>query len=150
MAGFALTRAELLSFLGAVGRGGSSRKCLVGGMRGLAPIFNMGFEFVKVDSFKIGEFGVVINQIRTMNGIYDLVYEPLFDEIDAMSGSLCVVDFDHVQFNYLSGNGVNLDIHDETVMLANGALADKGQYVGQIGFSFETLKTMGWMKNIGG
>ncbi len=149
MASFALTKAELLSFLGSVARGGTTRKALVGGLRGLTPIYNMGFEHVQVPSFKIGEFGVVIDRIRTVNGIYDLVYEPLFDEVDVMSGSLCVLDFDHIQYNYLSGNGVNLDIHDETQVLADGALADKGQYVGQVGFTFETLKTMGWMKNIG-
>jgi len=149
MAGFSLTKAELMSFLGSVARGGSTRKVLVGGMRGLTPIYNMGFEHVQVPSFKIGEFGVQIDRVRTANGIFDLVYEPLFDEIDVMSGSLCVVDFDKLQFNYLVGNGVNLDIHDETQLLADGALADKGQYVGQVGFTFETLKTMGWLKNIG-
>ena len=149
MASFALTKAELLSFLGSVARGGSARKCLVGGLRGLTPIYNMGFEHVQVPSFKIGEFGVTIDRIRTVNGVYDLVYEPLFDEVDVMSGTLAVLDFDHIQYNYLSGNGVNLDIHDETQVLADGALSDKGQYVGQVGFTFETLKTMGWMKNIG-
>jgi len=113
MAGFALTRAELFSFLGSVGRGGSSRKALVGGMRALAPIYNMGFEHVQVPSFKIGQFGVTIDQIRTVNGIYDLVYEPLFDDIDTFSGTLAVLDMDHIQYNYLSGNGVNLDLHDE-------------------------------------
>lgn len=149
MAGFSLTKAELLSFLASVGRGGATRKCLVGGLRALAPIYSMGFEHVQVPSFKIGEFGVTIDRIRTPNGVYDIVYEPLFDDVDVMSGSLCVVDFDHTQFNYLSGNGVNLDLHDETVVLADGSLSDKGQYVGQVGFTFETLKTMGWMKNIG-
>ena len=149
MAGFALTRAELISFLGAVGRGGSTRKCLVGGLKGLAPIYNMGFDHVEFPNFKIGEFGCTIDRIRTVNGVYDLVYEPLFDDIDVMSGSLCVLDFDHVQYNYLSGNGVNLDIHDEQQLLADGSLSEKGQYVGQVGFTFETLKTMGWMKNIG-
>jgi hypothetical protein len=149
MAGFSTTRAELLSFLASVGRGGSARKALVGGMRGLSHIYNMGFEHVQVPSFKVGEFGVTIDRIRTVNGLYDLIYEPLFDDVDVMSGSLCVVDFDHVQYNYLSGNGVNLDIHDEVQTLADGAISDKGQYVGQVGFTFETLKTMGWLKNIG-
>lgn len=149
MAGFALTKAELLSFLASVGRGGTTRKCLVGGLRALTPIFNMGFEHVQVNNFNIGEFGVVIDRIRTVNGVYDLVYEPLFDEVDVMSGTLAVLDFDHIQYNYLSGNGVNLDIHDEAQVLANGSLSEKGQYVGQVGFTFETMKTMGWMKNIG-
>lgn len=149
MSGFAVTKAELMSFLSSVARGGSTRKLLCGGMRGLSPIYNMGFEHVQVPSFKIGEFGVQIDRIRTPNGIYDLVYEPLFDEVDVMSGSLCVVDADKTQYNYLSGNGVNLDIHDEAQVLADGALTDKGQYVGQVGFTFETLKTAGWMKNIG-
>lgn len=149
MAGIAVTRAELLSFLGSVARGGTTRKVLVGGLRGLTPIYNMGFEHVQVNSFKLGEFGTVVDRIRTVNGVYDLVYEPLFDEVDVMSGSLCVLDFDHIQYNYLSGNGVNLDLHDETQVLADGSLSDKGQYVGQVGFTFETLKTMGWMKNIG-
>ena len=149
MAGLPLTRAELLSFLGSVGRGGTARKTLVGGLRGLTPIYNMGFDHIQVDNFKLGEFGVVIDRIRTVNGLYDLVYEPLFDDVDVFSGSLCVIDFDHTQFNYLSNNGVNLDIHDENQLLADGALADKGQYVGQVGFTFETLKTMGWLKNIG-
>jgi hypothetical protein len=149
MAGFSLTRSELMSFLGAVGRGGSSRKVLVGGTKALTQIFAMGFDFVGDQGFKIPEFGVQMQKIRTVNGVYDLVYEPLFDSIDVMSGSLCVLDFDHIQYNYLSGNGVNLDIHDENQLLADGSLSDKGQYVGQCGFSFETLRTMGWMKNIG-
>jgi len=149
MAGLPLTRAELISFLSAVGRGGSSNKVLVGGMKALTPIYNMGFDHVQVDTFKIGEFGVTIDKIRTVNGVFYLVYEPLFDTIDVMSGTLAVVDIDHVQFNYLSNNGVNLDLHEETQLLADGSLSDKGQYVGQVGFTFETLKTMGWMKNIG-
>lgn len=149
MAGYPLTRAELFSFLGSVGRGGSSHKVIVGGMRALTPIYNMGFEHVQVDSFKFKEFGTVIDRIRTINGVYDIVYEPLFDEIDIFSGTLAVLDMDYIQYNYLSGNGINFDIHDEAQLLADGSLSKKGQYVGQVGFTLETLKTMGWMKNIG-
>jgi hypothetical protein len=149
MAGFALTRAELISFLTSAARSGSTQKALVTGSRGLAAINNMGFQSVNVDTFRIGEFGVTIDKIRTANGVFNLVYEPLFDDIDILSGTLVVLDMDKIQFNYLSGNGINLDIHDETQVLADGSLSDKGQYVGQVGFTFETLKTMGMMKNIG-
>lgn len=149
MAGKALTRAELMNFLTSVGRGGATNKVLVAGSRGLAAINNMGFEYVQKNDFKFGEFGMNINTIFGPMGKYDIIYEPLFDEMDFMAGSICVLDFDHIQFNYLAGNGVSLDIHDEQQLLADGSLAEKGQYVGQVGFTFETLKTMGWMKNIG-
>lgn len=150
MAGFTLTKAELLSFLASVGRGGSTEKWLVGGLRGLTPIYNMGFEFIQLTNQKIGEFGVTVEKIRTVNGIYNLIYEPLFDEIDIMSGSLCVIDPQYVQFNYLSKfNSNNQAFMDRPQLLADGATAVKREIIGQVGWTFETLKTMGWMKNIG-
>ncbi len=150
MAGFALTKAELLSFLGSVGRGGSTEKWLVGGLRGLTPIYNMGFEFIQLDNFKIGEFGVTVEKIRTVNGIYHLVYEPLFDTIDTFAGSLCVVDPANLQFNFLKKfNSNNQAFMDRPQLLADGATAVKREIIGQVGWTFETLKTMGWLKNIG-
>jgi len=150
MAGFALTRAELTSWLGSIGRGGSPEKWLVGGTRGLAPVYNMGYEFIQTDSFKMGEFGITIDKIRTPNGIFHLISEPLFDKIDALAGSLFVIDPANVQFNFLKEFNENKQAFvDRPQLLADGATAKKREIIGQVGWTFETLKTMGWMKNIG-
>lgn len=150
MAGFALTKAELMSYLASCGRGGSVEKWLVGGLRGLMPIYNMGFDFVQVNNFKLGEFGVQVDKIRTVNGVYNLVYEPLFDKVDVLSGSLFVVDPANLQFNYLQKfNSNNQAFMDRPQLLADGSTAMKREVIGQVGWTFETLKTFGWMKNIG-
>lgn len=148
-AGLPLTKAEFFSFLTAVARGGATNKVLVCGSRVLSFINNFVLETVRPDTFSIGEFGMNIRKVMTPLGEYTIVYEPLFDEISIMAGSMVVLDFDHIQFNYLSNNGVNLDIHDEEQLLADGSTAKKGQYIGQVGFTFETLKTMGMILNVG-
>lgn len=148
-AGFALTRAELNAFLTSVGKGGSPNKVLLCDSRALSAINNMGFADVRQPSYQIQEIGMNVRKIFGPFGEYELVYEPLFDQLDIFNGSIMVLDMDHIKYRYLEGNGFSGDIKDYPQVLADGSISEKGQYVGFCGFQFSTLKTMGWMKNIG-
>jgi len=59
MAGSPLTRAELNSFLNSVMRGGSTKKCLVGGKNALGVIDGLGYENVRVKDYRVGELGIL-------------------------------------------------------------------------------------------
>lgn len=143
--GLALTRAELMSFLTSVAKSGSATKKLVCGSRALNALGNMGFEFLAKDSTQIGDFGFNITKIATPLGDYDVVYEPLFDTVDISKGDMVVLDMANVKYRYLNG----FDIGDEPQYLADGSLSEKSQYVGQVGFQFNTMKEMGRITNIG-
>lgn len=146
---FSLTRAELTHFLSSVGKGGSPNKVLLCDSRALAAINNMGFSDVRTDSYRQNEFGMNVRKIFGPFGEYELVYEPLFDQIDIYNGSMMVLDMDHIKYRFLEGNGQSYDIKEYAQVLADGSISEKGQYLGMCGFQFSNMKTMGWMKNIG-
>jgi len=148
-AGFALTRAELTHFLSSVGKGGSPNKVLLCDSRALAAINNMGFSDVRTDSYNQNSIGMNVRKIFGPFGEYELVYEPLFDQIDIYNGSMMVLDMDHIKYRYLEGNGKSFDIKEYPQILADGSISEKGQFMGMCGFQFSSMKTMGWMKNIG-
>lgn len=149
MSGYPLTRAELNSFLSAVMRGGSTDKVLVCDSRALSAINNMGYADVEIPTYKIGEMGMNIRKISGPFGKVELVYEPLFDDISPMRGSMAVLDMNNLKYRYMEGNRVNLDMKDKEQLLADGSSAKKGTYEAVCGFHFSTMKHMGWMKNIG-
>lgn len=149
MQGSALTRAELDSFLLSVGQFGSPNKVLVCGKRGLAALNAFGYENVRVQNYQVGEFGMNIKKVFGPMGELQVVYEPLFDEVRTFAGHMVVLDMTHIKYSYLSKNGLNLDVHDEPQLLADGSTAEKGQYIGYCGWQFSTLRSMGIMKNVG-
>lgn len=149
MAGQALTKAELDSFLTAVGKNGSPEKVILCDSRILNAINGYGYEAVQADNFKIGEIGMNVKKIFGPMGQVSLAYEPLFDQVAPFRGTAMVVDMADVEYCYLSGNGENLDMHDEPILLADGSLSEKGQYIGAVGLKFNTLQHFGWLKNVG-
>lgn len=151
MAGLALTRAELNSWLTSVLKGGSTTKWLVCDARTLAAINNMGYSDVanSTQTYRMGEFGMNIKKIFGPFGEVELVYEPLFDVVAPFRGSMMLLDPANIKYRYLAGNGENLDVKDIPQILADGASTEKGTYEGVAGFQFSTLKHMGWMKNVG-
>jgi hypothetical protein len=149
MSGFALTRAELNSFLTAVGKYGSTDKVLVCGSEAFGAINNMGYADVAVDSYeKTASMGQNVKKIYGPMGQVTLAYEPLFDEVSIWQGSMAILDMDYIKFKYLAGNGLNLKFEDREQMLADGSSAKKGTYESVGGWGFSTLKSMGLMQNI--
>lgn len=149
MAGRALTKAELDSFMLAVGKSGSPEKVVLCDSRFLQAINAFGYEAIRPQDFRIGEIGMNVKRIFGPMGAITVCYEPMFDLVAPFRGSAMVVDMADVEFNYLEGNGVNMDITDEPVLLANGAISEERQLVGAVGVKFNTLQHFGWMKNIG-
>lgn len=149
MAGRAVTKAEIDSFLTAVGRAGSPEKVVLCDSRFLTAVNAFGYEMVRPDNYKIGEIGMNVLKVFGPMGVVTLCYEPLFDRVAPFRGSAMVIDMADVEYCYLEGNGESLDIADEPVILANGALSEERQLVGAVGIKFNTLQHFGWMKNIG-
>lgn len=149
MAGRAVTKAEMDSFLTQVGRAGSPNKIALCDSRVLNAINGFGYATIKPDNFKIGEIGMNIKQVFGPMGVITLVYEPLFDQLSPFRGSMMVVDMEEVEYTYLEGNGINMDIADEAQVLANGSLSELRQLVGAVGMKFNTLQHFGWLKNVG-
>lgn len=148
MAGSALTKAEFDNFVSAVSRSGSAEKVVLCDSRFLEAVNSFGYETVRMDNFRFGEIGTNIKKVFGPFGELTLAYEPLFDQYAPFRGSAMVVDMGNVEFRYLSGNGVNLDLHSEDQILADGSVSKKGQWLGMVGPQFSTLKHFGWMKNI--
>lgn len=149
MAGRALTKAELDSFLTAVGRAGSPEKVVLCDSRFLNAVSGFGYETVRPDNYKVGEIGANVMKVFGPMGVVTLCYEPLFDRVAPFRGTAMVIDMADVEYCYLEGNGVSLDIADEPVLLANGAISEERQLVGAVGIKFNTLQHFGWLKNIG-
>ena len=143
------TKAELDSFLTAVGKGGSPDKVALVDSRWLAAINSMGYEAVQTNDYRVGEIGMNVKKIFGPMGTITLAYEPLFDQIATFNGSMMVVDLNDSEYTYLEGNGKNLDIKDHEIILADGSSANKGEYRGVCGIKFNTLKHFGWAKNLG-
>jgi hypothetical protein len=149
MLGRALTKAELDSFLTQVGRGGSPDKIMLVDSRVMNAINGFGYSHVQVDNYKVGEIGSNVMSVFGPMGKITIVYEPLFDAIAPLRGSAMVVDMEEVEYTYLEGNGVNLDIWDEAQLLANGSISDLRQIVAACGIKLNTLQHFGWLKNVG-
>lgn len=149
MAGRALTKAENDAFLTAVMRAGSTEKVILCDSRYMNAVNGFGYETVGSQDFKIAEIGMNVKRISGPMGTVTLAYEPLFDRVAPFRGSAMVIDMADVEYNYLSGNGENLDISDEPIILADGSIAEKRQLVGAVGIKFNTLQHFGWLKNIG-
>lgn len=149
MAGRALTKAECDAFLTSVLRSGSTEKVVLCDSRFLNAINGFGYESVGSRDFRIAEIGMNVKRIFGPMGEVTLAYEPLFDRVAPFRGSAMVVDMADVEYNYLSGNGENMDIADEAIILADGSLSEKRQLVGAVGIKFNTLQHFGWLKNIG-
>lgn len=149
MAGSQLTKSELDSFLTAVGKNGSPSKVALCDSRVLSAINSIGYETVDSQNFRIGEFGMNVKKVFGPMGEITLAYEPLFDQIAVFNGSMMVVDMANTEFLYLQGNGENLDIHEEDIILADGNIATKKQFLGMVAPKFTTLKHFGWLKNVG-
>jgi len=149
MSGQVLTKAEFDNFVSAVSRSGSAEKVVLADSRFLEAVNSFGYETVRTDNFRFGEIGMNLKKVFGPFGELTFAYEPLFDQYAPFRGSAMVVDMANMDFRYLKGNGVNLDLHSEDQVLADGSLSKKGQWVGMVGPQFSTLKHFGWMKNIG-
>ena len=145
--GRAATKAELDSFFTEVGKGGSNSKVALCDSRILNAINGFGYESVRVDNYRIGEIGMNVKKVFGPMGEITLCYEPLFDQIVPFRGSAMVVDMNDVEYCHLEGNGENLDIQDEAIILADGSISTKRQILGAVGLKFNTLQHFGWLKN---
>lgn len=147
--GRACTKAELDSFITQVCRGGSPKKIALVDSRMMNAISGFGYAKVQTNNFRQSEIGANVTKIFGPMGEIDIVYEPLFDQIAPLRGSMMIVDMEDVEYTYLEGNGENLDIWDEPQILANGSLSNLRQIVGVCGIKFNTLQHFGWLKNGG-
>jgi len=149
MAGQTLTKAEFDSFVAAVSKSGSTTKVALCSGRALEAINSFGYEVVREQGFRFGELGMNLKKVFGPFGELTLAYEPEFDKIAAFQGDIMIVDMANLDFCFLQGGGINLDLHSEDIVLADGSLAKKGQWVGQVGLQPSTLKNFGWMRRIG-
>ncbi len=149
LSGFALTQAEMNAFLTVALRNGSSEKVLLCDSVVLAAINSFGYEYVQTPNFRVPELGMNIFEIFGPFGKVKVAHEPMFDDVKSFNGTAVVIDMENFTHRYLAGNGENLDFHDETILLADGSLSTKGQYVGAVGPEFTTLKHFAWLKNAG-
>lgn len=149
MAGKPVTRAEMDSFLSAVCKAGSPNKVALCDSRMLNLISSMGYEHVQVNNYRVGEIGQNIKKIFGPMGEITLVHEPLFDNVRVMNGSMMVLDLNDITIRFLEGNGESMDIRDEEILLADGSISKKGQYIGALGAQYNTLKHFAWFKNAG-
>lgn len=159
MTGLPLTKAELDSFLTAVGKSGSPSKVALCDSITLQAINGFGYENVQVNNYRVGEIGMNVKKIFGPMGEITLVHEPLFDTHTWLNGSIMVLDLADIEYCYLEGgNSINIpgvgtisngDIKDYPIMQADGTFSSKRQLAGLIGGKFNTLKHFGWMKNVG-
>lgn len=149
LAGITLTQAELNAFLTVALRNGSSEKVLLCDSIILSAINSFGYEYVQTPNFRVPELGMNVMEIFGPFGKIKVAHEPLFDSVRSFNGTAVVIDMDNVTHRFLSGNGVNMDFHDEAIILADGSISQKGQYIGAVGPEYTTLKHFAWLKNVG-
>ncbi len=149
LSGRSFTKTEADSFISKVSQGGSTDKILLCDSRALTAFNGFGYETVQSQNFRIGEIGMNLKKVFGPMGEITLVHERLFDEVAPLRGSAMLLDLNDIEYCYLSGNGVDMDIHEEVVQLADGSLSDRSQIVGAMCLKFNTLQHSGWVKNIG-
>lgn len=96
------------------------------------------------------KFGMAITEYQSPFGVVKLVWEPLFDEISTMNGAAVCLDMDTVQWRYLEGNGVNLDLKFYENRQANDATVKTGEIMGVVGVQLSTGKRSSILKNVTG
>jgi len=146
--GLSATRAEINSFISAVCKNGTPDKIMLCDSKWLDAINSLGYQFVQAPSFRLGEIGMNIQKISGPFGSVQLVYEPMFDRFKPYNGSAVIIDMNDIEWCHLAAKGVNLDIAEYPIIQADGATSEKGEWKGMVGVKLNTLKHMGWAKNL--
>jgi len=142
-----LTEAEFIAFLKKGFQHGSTNKYL----------FCSGTVLQAINGFASGSlqitpkdktYGVQISTYLSSWGAVNLVYNPLF--VDDYDGMAVLLDFDTLEYNYLSANGKNRDTKLYTNRQAPGVDGEINEYITECGLARHNFQKNALLKGVTG
>lgn len=96
------------------------------------------------------KFGMAITEYQSPHGNVYLVREPLFDEVSSTQGSAVSLDMANLEWRYLAGNGLNLDLREYEDRQENDRSSKKGEWMMVAGIDVKVGKSHAILKNVMG
>lgn len=96
----------------------------------------------------LSKFGMAITEYQSPHGTVYLVREPLFDEVTSMNGAAVSIDMANVEWRFLSGNGLNLDLREYEDRQENDRSGKKGEWMMVAGIDIKVGKSHAVIKNV--
>lgn len=131
-------------------KNGNTNKVVFASSPVIAAVSGFASNQLRPANTNLSSFGVAITEYQSPFGMVKLVWEPLFDEVTTMNGGAVCLDMDTVNFRYLEGNGVNLDLKFYENRQANDATVKTGEIMGVCGVQLSTGKRSSILKNVTG
>lgn len=94
------------------------------------------------------KFGMMITEYQSPHGTVYLVREPLFDEVASMNGAAVCLDMTNIEWRYLAGNGLNLDLREYENRQENDRSGKKGEWLMVAGIDVKVGKSHAIMRNV--
>lgn len=94
------------------------------------------------------KFGMAITEYQSPHGTVFLVREPLFDEVTSMNGGAVCLDMTNIDWRFLSGNGINLDLREYENRQENDRSGQKGEWMMVAGVDVKVGKSHALLKNV--
>ncbi len=96
----------------------------------------------------LSKWGMTITEYQSPHGTVFLVREPLFDEVTSMNGAAVCLDMTNVDWRFLSGNGINLDLKDYEDRQENDRTGKKGEWMVVGGIDVHVGKSHAILRNV--
>ena len=96
------------------------------------------------------KFGMTITEYASPHGTVFLVREPLFDEVASMNGGAVCLDMSNIDWRFLQGNGINLDLREYENRQENDRSGKKGEWMFVGGIDVKVGKSHAILKNVTG
>lgn len=114
----------------------------------LAAVNSFATNNIRVMDQSMTKYGMQIQEYVSPFGTVQLVRETLFDEVKSTNGTAVCVDMANVNWRYLEGNGLNLDLKSYEDIQENDRSGRKGEWMTVGGIDVAVGKSHAILKNV--